>query len=144
MAVDCETRLEPCPFCGNPNVLLRDTEYDRTLWIIECNQCHMEVAVKHRDVIKGRRSTHDDLVAGWNRRTKAERPKNPTNWDYIKAAIDDEIDDGGAARESTIFYNIACPYYGNNPEAHCHGMKETNRDMCSACKAEWLEKEYEG
>ena len=74
MAIDTETKLKPCPFCGNPNVLFRDTEYDRTLWIIECNRCHMEVAAKHRDLIHGRRSTHDDLVAGWNRREASPCP----------------------------------------------------------------------
>lgn len=69
----------------------------------------------------------------------------PTNWDYIKAAIDDEIDDGGAARESTIFYNIACPYRYSDPDAKCNGIKiMPDRDLCSACKAEWLDKEYEG
>lgn len=71
MAIDNVTKLLPCPFCGNPNVLFRDTEYDRTLWIIECNQCHMEVAAKHKDLIHGRKSTHDDLAVGWNRREAA-------------------------------------------------------------------------
>lgn len=60
--------LKPCPFCGNKAVLLRNVEYDRTLWIIECNRCHMEVAAKHRDLINGRKSTHEDLVETWNRR----------------------------------------------------------------------------
>lgn len=60
--------LKPCPFCGNQAVLLRNVEYDRTLWVIECNRCHMEVVVRHRDLIHGRKSTHDDLVETWNRR----------------------------------------------------------------------------
>lgn len=68
MAIDDRTPLKPCPFCGNPDVLMRDTEYDRTLWVIECNKCHTEVAAKHRDLIHGKRSTHDDLVKAWNRR----------------------------------------------------------------------------
>lgn len=68
MAIDDRTPLKPCPFCGNPDVLMRDTEYDRTLWIIECNKCHTEVAAKHRDLIHGKRSTHDDLIKAWNRR----------------------------------------------------------------------------
>ena len=74
MAIDTETKLRPCPFCGNPNVLFRDTEYDRTLWIIECNQCHMEVAAKHKNLIHGKKSTHDDLVTGWNRRAEGGKP----------------------------------------------------------------------
>lgn len=76
MAIDNVTKLLPCPFCGNPNVLFRDTEYDRTLWIIECNQCHMEVAAKHKDLIHGRKSTHDDLVIGWNRRAEIIPPQS--------------------------------------------------------------------
>ena len=66
-----------------------------------------------------------------------------TNWEYIKAAIDGEIDDGGAAAESTIFYNIACPYYGEDPKAKCRGVDKPTRQMCVECKAEWLEEEYE-
>lgn len=68
-------KLRPCPFCGNLNVLLRNIEYDRTLWIIECNQCHMEVAAKHKNLIHGRNSTHDDLAAGWNRRAEDSPPQ---------------------------------------------------------------------
>lgn len=67
-----------------------------------------------------------------------------TNWEMIKAAIDDEIDDGGASRESSIYYDIACPYRGNDPEAVCHGVKGMpTREMCVECKEKWLEKEYE-
>ena len=68
-----QTELKPCPFCGNPNVLLRNVEYDKTLWIIECNQCHMETAAKHMDLIHGRKSTHDDLVKTWNRRANDDQ-----------------------------------------------------------------------
>lgn len=67
----------------------------------------------------------------------------PSNWDYIKAAIDGEIDDGGASAESTIFYSIACPYYCGDKKAYCRDTDEPSRDMCVACKAEWLEAEYE-
>lgn len=86
MAIDTDTKLLPCPFCGNPNVLFRDVEYDRTLWIIECNQCHMEVAAKHKDLIHGRKSTHDDLVIGWNRRTE-ETPLQPEEAAYWRNEI---------------------------------------------------------
>ena len=67
----------------------------------------------------------------------------PSNWDYIKAAIDEEIDDGGASAESVIYYYIACPYYGNDVKAHCNDTDEPDRKTCVACKAEWLEMEYE-
>ena len=66
-----------------------------------------------------------------------------TNWEYIKAAIDGDIDDGGAARESTRFYNINCPYTERDPRAKCKGVVEPTRDMCQWCKEEWLEAEYE-
>lgn len=67
----------------------------------------------------------------------------PSNWDYIKAAIDEEIDDGGASCEAAIYYHIACPHYAGDPRAHCRGTDNPDRAMCVACKAEWLEEEYE-
>ena len=30
-----KNELRECPFCGNLHVLLRNIEYDKTLWIIE-------------------------------------------------------------------------------------------------------------
>ena len=66
-----------------------------------------------------------------------------TNWEMMKAAIDDEIDDGGASWEATIYYNISCPYFAGNLEAKCHGGKDSSRELCVECKAEWLDKEYE-
>ena len=66
-----------------------------------------------------------------------------TNWEYIKAAIDGEIDDGGASAEAAIYYHIACPRYDGDPKAKCTGADKPTREMCASCKAEWLEDEYE-
>lgn len=68
-----------------------------------------------------------------------------TNWEYLKAAIDGDIDDGGASEECAIFYHIACPYRGGDTAAECHGKKyeEITRPMCVECKWKWLEAEYE-
>ena len=66
-----------------------------------------------------------------------------TNWEYIKAAIDGDIDDGGASEEAAIYYHIACPYYGRDPRGKCVDNDVPTRQMCVECKAEWLEAEYE-
>lgn len=42
-----------------------------------------------------------------------------TNQEYLIAALNDEIDDGGAAREAVIHYNIACPYTLGDKRALC-------------------------
>ena len=70
--------------------------------------------------------------------------KKVTNWDYMKLAIDGEIDDGGASYEATIHYSIACPYFYGDPRAKCNGKDvEPNRDLCVECKEQWLNDEYE-
>ena len=42
-----------------------------------------------------------------------------TNKEYLILALNDEIDDGGAAREAFIHYNIACPYTLGDERALC-------------------------
>lgn len=71
-----------------------------------------------------------------------------TNREYIVNLLTDEnfIDDGGASWEAMIYYNISCPYRCGDEEAHCNGLKpleDIPRDMCSECKAEWLEMEVD-
>lgn len=49
------------------------------------------------------------------------------------------IDDGGATEESTIHYNINCPYFGGDERALCHGREnEIGRELCVKCKTKWL------
>lgn len=64
------------------------------------------------------------------------------NREYIIAALTNQIDDGGASEEATIYYNIACPYYDGDPRCHCRNG-EINRDTCVACKSEWLDSEVD-
>ena len=60
-------KLRPCPFCGNDRVLLRNVEYDKTFWLVQCNQCHSEFTVSRW--VKGKKSSnHDRLIKAWNRR----------------------------------------------------------------------------
>lgn len=67
-----------------------------------------------------------------------------TNRELLIAALKDELDDW-AASESTIAYNIACPYYGIGlEEKHpCHDLKWpwNTLDVCGPCKIEWLDRE---
>lgn len=59
--------LKPCPHCGNPHVFMRNIEYDKTLWIIECNVCHTEFTVKR--VITGKKKDNRSrVIEAWNRR----------------------------------------------------------------------------
>lgn len=64
-----------------------------------------------------------------------------TNKDYIIAALTGEIDDGGAALESVVHYNLKCPH--RIGDGKCLGNKELpSRELCFQCKMEWLESEY--
>lgn len=68
-----------------------------------------------------------------------------TNKDYIIAAMTGEIDDGGAALESVLFYNIQCPYRTDLDKGKCVEEKIGNvtREDCAECKEKWLESEHE-
>lgn len=48
------------------------------------------------------------------------------------------FDDCGASEESMIYYNINCPYKEFDERCHCRG-KRANREICTACKWEWLD-----
>lgn len=59
--------LRPCPFCGNQNLLLRNIEYDKTLWIISCKTCQSEFTVS-RWMYGEKKDNRDRLIETWNRR----------------------------------------------------------------------------
>lgn len=65
-----------------------------------------------------------------------------TNREYLIAALTDQIDDGCASEEAAIYYNIACPYYANDPRSKCR-YRELDRETCVACKWEWLDSEVD-
>lgn len=50
-------------------------------------------------------------------------------------------DDGGASEEVMVYYNINCPYFDGDPRCHCSHTISPTREVCSACKAEWLDSE---
>ena len=67
-----------------------------------------------------------------------------TNREYMIAMLSDAsfIDDGYAAYEAMIHYNISCPYYCGDSRCHCKG-KEITREICYFCKEEWLDSEVD-
>lgn len=79
--------------------------------------------------------------------------ENPTNRDYLIAALTDSIDDGGASHDSVLVYHIDCPYgslaqYGLF--ANCLNKHEKNKygtieyaDGCFRCKLSWLNRKYD-
>lgn len=50
-------------------------------------------------------------------------------------------DDGGASEEVMVYYNINCPYFDGDLRCHCSHTISPTREVCSACKAEWLNSE---
>lgn len=66
-----QNELRECPFCGNPNVLMRNVEYDKTLWLIECSVCRSEFTVK-RWIVGKKRDNRSRVIETWNRRANDE------------------------------------------------------------------------
>lgn len=69
-----------------------------------------------------------------------------TNREFMAKVLSDEnLDpfDNGADGEALVFYNIKCPYYLGDKRAHCNGKVSINRELCVACKMEWLEMEVD-
>lgn len=70
-----------------------------------------------------------------------------TNREYIISLLQDStfIDDGGAAYEAMVHYNINCPYFEGDDRAHCHGQPDDFicRKNCVPCKEEWLDQEVD-
>lgn len=71
---------------------------------------------------------------------------NPTNKDYLIAALADAIDDGGASYESVAEYDIDCPYMNTTD---CLNEREKNEygtakytECCIRCKLAWLQRPY--
>lgn len=81
-----------------------------------------------------------------------------TNLQYLIDALTNQIDDGGAAWEASVYYYINCPYREGDVRAHCYPEEYRNgvvssikhkdcltltREMCVECKAKWLESEVD-
>lgn len=70
-------KLKPCPFCGYKKPFLHFCEYRKSLWIINCPKCKMELTVPvlrqlnkpDGGIYDGRElSNKDRLIEAWNRR----------------------------------------------------------------------------
>ena len=62
-----------------------------------------------------------------------------TNQEYLIIALNNEIDDDGAAWEAVIHYNIACPYTLGDKRALCRShTTQMSRETCVQCKEAWL------
>ena len=73
--------------------------------------------------------------------------ENPTNKDYLIAALTDSIDDGGASYDSAVEHNIDCPYINlsdclNDHEGNEYGTAASS-DGCLRCKTSWLIRKYD-
>lgn len=69
-----------------------------------------------------------------------------TNRKYLINQLSDPdyIDDSGASYESTVYYNVACPYFGKDKRALCNKNSELpTREMCFKCKEKWLNSEVD-
>lgn len=66
-----------------------------------------------------------------------------TNQEYLIMCLNNEIDDDGASWESEIAYHIACPYSTTNAKGWCADGREITKEVCTGCKAEWLENEVD-
>ena len=68
-----------------------------------------------------------------------------TNREYLinQLSDPDTIDDGGASYESTVYYDIACPYLYGDTRAFCFKKTEATREMCFECKEKWLDNEVD-
>lgn len=65
-----------------------------------------------------------------------------TNLEYLISVLLDEIDDGGAAYESVVNYNIACPHFCGEEGLPCEDH-EPSREICVPCKVAWLNAEVD-
>ena len=72
---------------------------------------------------------------------------NPTNRDYLIAALAGDIDDGGASYDAAARYNIECPY---SSDRDCYNEHFGNdygtaayREGCLQCKLAWLARKYD-
>lgn len=67
-----------------------------------------------------------------------------TNRQYMIGLLNgmEFIDDGGASYEAMLYYNIKCPYYGNDERAYCR-TGEYSRATCVGCIEEWLDSEVD-
>lgn len=67
-----ETKLKPCPYCGN-RVLIGKDNHDK--FIIECKNCKLLFGIEVEDgteLVEGWRATFDSVqeaVSAWNKRS---------------------------------------------------------------------------
>ena len=54
------------------------------------------------------------------------------------------LDDGWASEEAELHYHINCPYFTGDERALCHNREnDIGREMCVACKSNWLLQEVD-
>lgn len=64
------------------------------------------------------------------------------NREYVARQL---MEGSGTGYETTVFYNIACPYAVGDPRTHCYKKTVTiTRKRCYNCKEEWLNQPVEG
>ncbi len=117
--------LKPCPFCGNTDLLLHQTEYEKTLWVIMCSVCHSEFTVeRERQLVNGRTytgrllSNRDNLINAWNRRAD-NKPIRQSCKSCKHYTPDPDYRDGNMGNCQYLEKIWEKPFYVNQARTEC-------------------------
>lgn len=114
-------KLNPCPFCGGTNIIIKDSEngVDEKAWCIDCQA--------NIPRFKGKRS---ELIEAWNIRKDLSRGEIMKNQQNIINNLAEVIYDNCSYDEQYCHPDGGCP----------HG-EEAKKSHCIDCINKWLNEE---